>query len=389
MGYLTRVAALHKASKSLEAIAVSAPAFTATAVSAICWAQMSILVAAALCLLTSDVTPAHRLRWSTESNVTCPNRAALASALAARFDADSVAPGMPGPSEAGLSVAARGQDLELFLRDGDGRLTRRRVARDGTCQDLAETIALLAEGWLIQLPWRGEGIVRLQPPAPLAEGDVPAAQPAPDSARPKAAATKPPRPTRVQSRTPGIALAAATQVSPAARSPTAALSLRLSAGGLFPSDAAHLSAQGALAAEVSLPHRFGVGASGALLTDLNASDPLFAPGHLVIHGQRFTGFGSYRPLGWLELLLGAQLLRLDAQSQGYTSPVHHTVLDAALWGSALAQLRLPGPVFLFGQAAIGIEPREAFQVTDFGHPETLLALPNAFLELSGGLGVSL
>jgi len=112
------------------------------------------LLFALLMLAPGFATAAPPLRVAIPDGFDCPTADQLRTALAKRIDTATVAASQPPGGEASLSLTRLPESVALDLRYmPSGMVTRRVLALgQGTCADLAETIALIADGWLRELP---------------------------------------------------------------------------------------------------------------------------------------------------------------------------------------------------------------------------------------------
>ncbi len=318
-----------------------------------------------------------------DSRVTCPDGVAVLRALLA----------LPRPMHtarpARLHLLRADGQLQVALLDGEGRVLELRGLEPAgvSCQELAQSTALLTQAWLAELPFLTNAALPV-PPLPLAR---PPATPAPVAST----VAPSPAPEPVARVTPAVTAPVAAAAPPAPSAPLAFNTLNLRAGGLFTVGTfpGSVGGGGALVAEVGIGRFLEVGIDGAWLTDLNAADPSTGRAGAVVHRPRFGGFGG-ATLGrggprWLTLTLGLDDRRVEASSHGYSPPGSATDDDPTLTVGAVYAQALGGPLFAFGSAGLAVPfVRQAFQVTEPGGAlTTLVSLPALELDATAGLGL--
>lgn len=328
------------------------------------------------------------LRVLSESDTGCPSAEEVRSALATCFGASRVALGVPGPGELGLTLTAQGEVLQLELRDltdltaeAPRPPTRRRLPlAQGTCTDVAQTIALLVDAWLRDLPWHGVGFlseaalaVPLVLPPPIPEPPPPPNPPA-----------KPVPPSRDYQ-------------LPYWLGP---LTVRLSGGVGFPDDAATASSSGTLAAEVGIFERYGGGVFFSVQGDLAATDynSGIAGTQVSAHRQTFGFTGRYslvnQDQNGLRFYAGLLLQRIGAQSTGYSTDGNFTIVNPAGMLAVQWQQNLTHTLALFAQGAFAFAPQTQLQVIEApnqasGTATNVLTIQPVWLDLSVGIAVRL
>ncbi len=186
--------------------------------------------------------------------------------LSLRFGADRVAPGRPSGSELGLALAQLPDALELDLvsKRGVAPYRRQLPAGEGTCAELAETIGLVVDAWLRDLPWHGVGFLR----------DVPEA-------------VRPGPPENVARHSPTTDAASPAEASDAGPAhQDHAVTLRLGGGAGLGSDATNFGPEATLSADMTLFRGLGGAVFVSALQDASATDRLSSTATARISASR-------------------------------------------------------------------------------------------------------
>jgi len=317
-------------------------------------------------LLPARAAALPLLRVSFSAGLSCPAPGAVLEALTARFGASRIALGQPTGTELGLSLAQAPAALELDLvgEPGDPPYHRRLPLDEGSCSELAETIALLVDAWLRDLPWHGAGFLP----------DVPAVEP-------------------VEA---GSALATGQTAEVAVQPPflrLAGLELRIGGGASLGSDATGLGAEATLSADLDFSHGLGLALFASLLQNASAADPLASSGgaSISVSRQVFALAPRYAFFGREErgprLFAGLALEAFEGHANGYSFDTSSTVFNPAGFLAFLWQERIWGRLSAYAQLSAILGPRLAFDVAGAAQP--VLALPFGWFDLSAGLSVRL
>ena len=329
--------------------------------------QLALVVLASLAPASATAAPV--LRVSLPEGLACPSPDELLQSLSRRFGADRVAAGQPSGNELGLSLAQLPDELEIDLvsKPGGAPFRRRLPAREGSCADLAETIGLLVDAWLRDLPWHGVGFLR----------DVPeTVRPGP----PESAA----RPVPV---TPAVT----PPLSPGRRD---ALTLRLGGGASLGSDATNFGPEVTLSADVSVLGGLGAAVFATELENASATDRLSstATASISAHRQVFALAARYaffaQDANGPRVFAGVALQAFESRSSGYTLDPSNFELVPAGFVAGLWQLRISGNLSAYAQLSATIGPKIDFDVSLGGVPRPVLSLPPAWFDGTLGLALS-
>jgi len=336
--------------------------------------QLALVVLASLAPASATAAPV--LRVSLPEGLACPSPDELMKSLSQRFGADRVAAGQPSGNELGLSLAQLPDALEIDLvsKAGEAPYRRRLPSGEGSCTDLAETIGLLVDAWLRDLPWHGVGFLR----------DVPeVARPGPsESAFRRGPGTQP------------APLAKAKDAEAAHRRDV--LTLRLGGGASLGSNATNFSPEVTLSADVALLRAWGGGLGAAVfataaLENASATDRLTtatirASRQLLTLAARyaFTPGNGNGP----RVFAGLALQALESRSSGFTLDPSTFEVAPAGFVAGLWQLRITGNLSFYGQLSATIGPPIDFKISQGGVPRTVLSLPPAWFDGSIGLALT-
>ncbi len=333
-------------------------------------AQLALVLLAMLVPASAAAAPV--LRVSLPRGLVCPSPDELLGSLSRRFGADRIALGQPSGNELGLSLAAPpgALDLELVSKPGEPPYRRHLTLEEGSCGDLAETIGLLVDAWLRELPWHGAGFLR----------DVP------EVVRPGASESA------VRQ---GPVTSALSPASPPTR--RRSLTLRLGGGASLGSDATNLGPEGTLSADLGLLGGFGAAVFASELENASATERLSSTttGSISARRQVFTlaaryAFAADEESG-LRLFAGAAIEAFEARSSGYSVSTNSPNLQLAPAGfiAGLWQQRIWRRLSGFAQLSATIGPSVDFDVTEGGIQHHALSLPPGRFDLSVGLALRL
>jgi len=266
------------------------------------------LLCALVTLPPGIAAAAPDLRIVVPDGFDCPTAGQLRAAFAKRIGSAPFAVGQSSAGEASISLAQLPEGVALELRyQVRGPVTRRLLPLgQGTCADLAESIALIADGWLRELPRSAATSL-----APATEAVSPA-------------------------------------MPPSANSTTAgrqALSLRLGGGALLGSDA-RVGPEGTLAVDVSIFRGLGMALFFAILEDAGArqtladgSDASVTVGRQTVALAARYAFAPESDSG-PRVFAGLALEVLEPRASGYTLDRSSTEVVPAGFVAAVWQQRL-------------------------------------------------
>ncbi|HUB08545.1 MAG TPA: hypothetical protein VMB50_16180 [Myxococcales bacterium] len=326
------------------------------------------------------------------------------AALERRFGTGKVRLAPAGPGEVALRLErGNGEGTELVLEldeGGGGRVERRSLTAAASCEDEAQTVALLTEAWLQQLPWRGEGILPEESTATATPTATPTPTPTPTATpaatptptpTPAATPTPTPTPTPTATATPTATLTPAVASSAPSSRPPPRVSLQLGGGGSVDGNAAEPGYLGNAAIDVALGvrRRFGVGVGFELANGLSAAKD---GGTLAVGRQALRVYGRYAfdAERGLRLALGVGGDLYDAATASFATNRSTSVLDPELWVAGAWLQPIGGRFYVFGQLALSAQLYgEQFYVETPAGQDTLLQLSPVWLTLTAGLGARL
>ncbi len=366
--------------------------------------------------------PPRTLRLVAADSLACPTVAEVREALARRVAARLVARG--GDLTLTLAAPAAGRLRIRLDAAGAPPLERQLAAASGECGSLAQTVALVVDGWLAELPWRGAAPAprRRRPPIAAAPRPVTAPEPPPPLPPPPPVAAPEPPPVVVATpepppppvpvpvpapvpvpvpvpapvpdkpAAPAVAIRetpAPTVEKPAPRARRTALHLavRLDGGGTLGAGAGvPVTGAGTAAIELGLGERWDVGVRVAATGPVDARRD---PGTVTVER---VPIGVYARVGLHRrgasgpsLLAGLDLEVLAASASGFSSNGALTVVEPGLLLGAAWDLRLHDRVALFAEAAATVLPfNHSFDVGNLG---PVVETPRVWLSLAAGLAI--
>jgi hypothetical protein len=150
---------------------------------------------------------------------------------------------------------------------------------------------------------------------------------------------------------------------------------------------------GVIAAELDFGRRWGLGFQFDQLASITRSDPYYPGGSLVIarHALTFYGAIRFKPTAaiGLAILAGFRVQHVITDTAGYPTSTHHEILPLGPWIGVLGELRIVGPLLVFGQLQLdtNFNP-ESFVVQEpSGTFTTLYVLPSTNLGLILGIAL--
>jgi hypothetical protein len=316
-----------------------------------------------------------------------------------------------------------------LLSEGGAPLVREVSTRGAACEALAETVALIADAWSRELPWRDH---RLNAPqaqhkdANNPDGDLSTVlEPGRTAGSPPTSLTTPstggidrqesstppvppPPPSETAKPAPEAAIAGEppTSSGPPAFSPAPSagrkaelehgaeisswetvISLELLGGTAVLVDPGPAwSAVGALGVDLSISPRFGVGAQGGISSTNTISSTFGSVSLLRFPIAMFARYDLHEPEeSGLSIRGGLALDVLHARSRGFTQDGTTTVAAPGLYAALRAQWRASERLGLFLELAETLVfLRDSFQVDPLGE---VASAPRLMTRAGGGLAV--
>jgi hypothetical protein len=331
--------------------------------------MLGSVVGAALWFAAHAEGGGEAIHWKIAPGVSCPTRTQLQSA----YTRESAShPAFLGTEMVvSVSVDRPSRDtlrLQLSTAPSVFQAHRDIVAGDGRCDELAQTVAILLDAWLSDLPEltrESEATADPPPPAPARAKPVPAAA---DGSLVAVRAKATPQPTEH-----GLGFALYAGADAFAGSTTAAAVT--------------------FGADLRLSRRVAVEATASLIQNLTIQDS--GNGSIGVRRQLFGALAAvtlYQPrpsLPSLDAVGGVVLWHGNAWSSGYPASHSRELYDPGLMLGARARQKLWGELFLQGQvAAVGLLRSYGLEVgRPSGETVTLAVLPRLALDLSLGVGV--
>jgi len=332
-------------------------------------------VGAALLLPAATLGQRRTVYLSVDSAVRCPSQAALKAALLRALSPARVRLHPPSPKAASV-VLSIGRDgaLRLVLTDGAGGRDERSVPQaDGDCAALTEVLALVAQSWLSERPWRSYEPTETKGDDedfnPLPEQEPPLAAPASESVEPAVLETGPlepviasPPPSGAEQPLPEPIPAPAS--SPATLPPRPRLVAALGGGGVL--SGGEVAATLSLEALWAVTRTLGLGARGRwtgpfVAENFGATARAHTLGLAVAGRWRMVE----EPLS-LELLptLGVARVSMRAERERVEQLAFY---DVELGLGLRSSWRVVRSVFVFGELGIQVCPhREELAIREVG-----------------------
>lgn len=328
---------------------------------------------------------AAHLRVDVVGELRCPSEAQVTEALARRDLSGSEGTGRRLSLR--LRVVHEGLLKIMLLEEGVALMQRTLPMSRHPCHGLANTVALVAEAWLRQLPSSATRAPHQDSRSERARRSrtaVTAMLPSPIAVRPVAEAPPLPAP-----------ITAATQ--PSSRSTTFTwraraprrlvhLSVALAAGGFvgMVSDptGGYIAAIGA---ELGLGERFALGVRALYQGAFSATS---GPGVVTVQQLPVALFGRValhrldRPGISLDLGIIADLV--SAKSTGFSTTRSVVLVEPGLFFGVSGEWTFRQRFFLFGRASASVLLRSVyFEITNLG---AIVSTPRAWAEFEGGIG---
>jgi hypothetical protein len=157
-------------------------------------------------------------------------------------------------------------------------------------------------------------------------------------------------------------------------------------------DAHDVRPGGLIAGELDFARHWGVGLEFDQLVDQTKPDPDYSGGSLVVGRHAVTLYAGYRfipsPSMALDLFGGVRTQHVIVDTQGYPAAGHHEVFPIGPWISALYELRVAGPLLVFGQVQFDTAfSTTSFLVSDPPYATTVYVLPSSNLEIAIGIAL--
>ncbi len=319
-------------------------------------------------LLPSAAGAQPLLRVSFPDGLACPDPAAVLASLTTRFGASRIAPGRASGAELSLSLISLPGALELDLmgEPGDPSLRRRLPLATGSCSDVAETIGLLVDAWLRDLPWHGAGFLP----------DVPAVEPA---GMEMAIVSRPAEPLAVTR----------PFLEPSG------LTLRAGGAASLGSDATGFGPEASLSADLEFSHGLGLTLSIALLENSGTEERLSNGLTAGISASRQVfalapRYAFFRDAGrGPRVLAGLAVEAFEAHASGFSSDGSRAVFNPAGFLGFLWQEQIWTRVSAYAQLSAVLGPPLNLEIATPGASQPVLALPFGWFDLSLGLAVRL
>ena len=343
------------------------------------------LILALALLADSASAEAKSLRIIENGQPDCPSFSQIESSLKRRLGASQVtrSGGTTADQERWLRVEPSSQGvLRIELGEGPRSMTERLLSvGSGECSEQADTIALVVENWLRDLPW-----LQTVPPAEADSAKappIPSTKSAPPPLSPSAKTALPPV---VKPSLPPPEKSAPKPGSTTSPRHFAHLSVLLAGGAsLSLQEKPSLTAMGNLSLEVGLGSRFGLGVRGTVESETTITH---SPGSftirrspLVLYGRVAFHVGRKQEIG---VRVGPLLDIVAARSSGFTLNHSDVLFDPGLWLGLSWEWTAYRGLFLFVETSLDVLFRtDAFAIANLG---TVATTPSAWLNGSGGLG---